>query len=110
MSKAKDIVSQFKGFLDKYAGEALAVSEAFVTLLDGVALNSKDAAKVKAAIDKLQAAAESIGNAPEPVKIVINKADIDAAVAKALPKLVEAAVAEVLPEMVEAAVTKALTQ
>ena len=82
-------------FIDKYAVEALAVAEALNSIIGGVALPPSEREKVQKTIDTLQIAADNISK-NKPKTVVINQADIDKAVAKVLPKLVNDAVAKAL--------------
>ena len=94
-------MSNFVKFISHYATEALAIGEALTTILDGVALQPSEAAKITSVIDKLQAASAAIidsveGGKVDDAKIVIQKKDIDAAVKSALAPMVEEAVAKAL--------------
>ncbi len=82
-------------FVKKYADEALGVAAALTELVGGVALPPASQAKVKAVIAQLQQAAANINAAPQ---VVIKKADIEAAVAAVLPKMVADAVAAALKD------------
>lgn len=77
-------MSSFTKFLSKYAGEALGIASALNTLLEGLALSPKQSAGVKAVIDKLETAAESItgslDNVAKETVVKISKADIAEAV------------------------------
>lgn len=90
-------MSAFASFLKKYASEALSVAGTLNTLLEGLALSPKQAAGVKATIDKLEAAAESIAGSLDKADgalIKISKADINAAVKDVLQPLVAEEVAK----------------
>lgn len=90
----------FAGFLAKYADETLAIGKALTSVLNGLALSPKQAATVTDTISKLEAASNSIqkvlATQPEKTVIKIAQSDIDAAVARVLPALVEEAVAKAL--------------
>lgn len=93
-------MSSFGSFLSKYADEALAIGKALTTVVEGLALSPAQAAKVNDTITKLETASaniqEVLKTAPEKTVIKISQKDIDAAVARVLPKLVEEAVAKAL--------------
>lgn len=90
----------FAGFLAKYADETLAIGKALTSVLNGLALSPKQAATVNDTISKLEAASNSIqevlATQPEKTVIKIAQSDIDAAVERILPKLVDDAVATAL--------------
>lgn len=67
-------------FVNKYAGEALSIASALNSILEGLALNNRDAAKVREVINQLQNAAENIKNSKATYHVTINKTDIDNAV------------------------------
>lgn len=85
----------FPSFVKKYGVEALAIAEALNSVIGGIALPHEERQRVQDAIDALQAAAENISK-NRVANVVINQGDIDEAVAKVLPKLVEKAVADAL--------------
>lgn len=93
-------MSSFASFLKKYAGEALSIGEALTTVLEGLALSPKQATAVRATIDKLEAAAESITGSLDTLGkdavVKINKSDIEAAVKSVLQPMVDEAVAKAL--------------
>lgn len=76
-------------FISKYAVEAVAVSDALATLANGIALTPGDRATVLEKIEVLRSAALSIANGGKiaDAKIVIQKEDIESAVAAKLPAL-----------------------
>lgn len=80
-------------FIGHYGDEALSVARALTSILDGIALNPRDAAKVQDTIDKLEAAAENIANA-KPITIKIEKKDIETAVNAWMDKNAAAIIAE----------------
>lgn len=89
-------MSSFAKFLAKYSSEAFSIASAFSSVLDGLALAPKENAKVKAVIEKLEAASASLAFAAAkedkaPV-VKISKADIEAAVTKVLEPMVKKAV------------------
>ena len=96
MSKTSNVVDAFTGFVNHYAGEAMAVGNALTSILDAVRPNSAVTAEIKAAIEVMHSAAENIAKAKPPTPVVINKKDIEAAVAAVLPDMVKAAVAEAM--------------
>lgn len=101
----------FAGFLVKYADEAAAISKALVELLDGVAINPAQAETVKATIDKLEAAVESItetlATKPDSLTVKIAQDDIDAAVSRVLPAILASAVQEAVAAALAAKETPA---
>lgn len=96
MSKASNIIDSFTGFVGHYAGEAKIVANALTSLLDAVRPNSAITAEVKDAINALETAADNISKAKAPTPVIINKADIEAAVAAVLPDMVAKAVADAM--------------
>lgn len=79
-------------FIGHYGDEALSVARALTSILDGIALNPRDTAKVQATIDKLEEAANNIANA-KPLTIKIDKKDIEAAVNEWMDKNAAAIIA-----------------
>lgn len=65
-------------FIKKYGDEILGVSQALTSILEGVALNTADAAKVRAVIEQLEKAHESIADSVDKgiPTVVISKDDI----------------------------------
>lgn len=76
----KTVATKFGSFVRKYAVEASLVAGALNSILDGLALTSKEAAKVRDAISKLEAAVQAIANADNDYVIKIDAKDITTAV------------------------------
>lgn len=93
---SKNIIDSFTSFVGKYGNEATVVANALTSLLDAVRPNSAVTEDVKAAISVLQTAAGNIANSASPVPVVINKDDVEAAVAAVLPDMVAVEVAKQL--------------
>lgn len=88
-------MSKFAKFLAHYAGEAVKVAEALGSIASGIALPNVERDKVNDTIGALTDAATNIlagiDKITDPV-IKIEKKDIEAAVAAALPKILSAEV------------------
>lgn len=101
-----DVFKTITGFLARYADEAEAAGNALESIVASLPINAQDRARIVAQIDTISSAPASIrdflkgAKAPPPVQI--KASDIEKAVAKVLPSLIEKTVTE--------AVTKALAE
>lgn len=99
----------FAGFLRHYVTEASAVASALASVVSGIALPFDEKGKVQDTIDLLTQAAANIANALEAggnLDVKISRSDIEKAVAKVLPDLIETYVKShmetvILPDMGE---------
>lgn len=105
-------MSNFAKFLSHYAGEALKVAEAIGSIASGIALPNVERDKVNGTIETLTNAAASIldgiDKITDPV-IKIEKKDIEAAVAAALPKILNDAVTKAVTDALAAETAKDAT-
>lgn len=105
-------MSKFAKFLAHYASEAMKVADAIGSIASGIALPGVERDKVNGTIDALTNAAESIlagiDKITDPV-IKIEKKDIEAAVAAALPKILNDVVTKAVTDALAAEAAKDAT-
>lgn len=86
-------LSDFGKFLAKYSGEVGVIATGFRTILSGLSIGAQDRAKIEQAIEMLETASSSVAaaaNGFKPVEVTVQKSDVEAAVAKAMPAIVSA--------------------
>ena len=97
----KSFLSNVVGFIGHYSTEAMATATALEALVTNIPIPKPEAAKILDVIEQLKNGAANIATAlpmlqKQAVPVTINAKDIEAAVAKVLPDLVDAAVAKAL--------------
>lgn len=100
MSIPKIVMSVGK-FINRYGDEAALTARALTSILDGLALNPKQAADVQEAITRLEKAASAIANSKADYTVKIEKVDIVDAVNSWLDKNAAAIIKEAVKEAVK---------
>lgn len=91
-------VRDFTRFITHYAGEAASIGNVLSAIVSTLPLPSKTRADIGSVIDNLTDLPERLAKAANEIDnsnpVTIKRADIEAAVAKVLPKLLDEAVAK----------------
>lgn len=109
-----DIFKTVTGFLARYADEAEAAGNALESIVASLPLNAQDRARLVAQIDTISRAPASIRDflkgAKAPAPVQIKASDIEKAVAKVLPGLLEKTVTEAVTAALAAAAAERATE